>query len=237
VNAPAILLGILLAVPAAATAAPRATPIPKNAPCPPEGDATKARIRALNERRARDETPSDDDVDETVTTEALVEPGDDSLRWQDGTAVQIVGYVVEVREGGPTSANCHSADAANHDTILEISPDADVFDPAHRVFAAVTPARRRLMGRNGEDWSTRSLRAQFLHRYVAVTGWLLFDFEAAGQALNTAENAGPSIVRATAWEIHPATGMELAEEGDSQQALAPNGGGKGEDPSATAPLN
>jgi hypothetical protein len=217
-NAPEILLGIRRAAPVAATAVPRATPVPKNAPCPLEGDATKAKIRALNEKRARDETPSDDDVDETVTIEALIEPGDDSLRWQDGTAVDIVGYVVAVREGGPTSANCHSTDAADHDTILEISPDADVFDAAHRMFAVVSPARRRVMTKSGEDWTTRSLRAQFLHRYVAVTGWLLFDFEAASQALNTAENAGPSIVRATAWEIHPATGIELAEEGDSQSA-------------------
>jgi hypothetical protein len=190
----------------------------KSGPCPPQGDATRPEIRALNEKKARNDTPADDDVDETVTMEALLEPGDDSLRWQVGAAIEVVAWVVEVRDGGPTSANCHSADAAEHDTILELTPDADVFDRAHRVFAAVTPARRRLMGKNGEDWSTRSLRAQYLHRYVAVMGWLVYDPEAAGRAVNTAENAGPSITRATAWEIHPATGIELAEEGGAEEA-------------------
>jgi hypothetical protein len=204
-----LLLGLVLAGPPAGN---------RNAPCPPQGDASRPEARALNEKKARNDTPSDDDVDETVTIDALTEPGDDTLRWQDGTAVEVVAYVVEVRDGGATSANCRSADAAEHDTVLELSPDADVFDPAHRVFAAVTPARRKLMGKVGEDWSTRSLRAQYLHRYVAVTGWLVFESEAAGKAANTAGLAGPSITRATAWEIHPATGLELAEEGGAEQA-------------------
>lgn len=212
----AILFGVVIgAAPAAAGPAPAT---PKAAPCPPQGDATKARIRDLNEKKSRNDTPSDDDVDETVTIDALIEPGDDSLRWQDGAAVEVVAYVVEVRDGGATSANCHSPDAAEHDTILEITPDADVFDRAHRVYAVVTPARRRLMAKNGEDWTTRSLRAQFLHHYVSVTGWLLFDSESADRALNTAANAGPSIARATAWEIHPATSIELAEEGGAESA-------------------
>jgi hypothetical protein len=205
----ALLLGLLLSGPHAGD---------RSAPCPPQGDATRPEIRALNEKRARNETPEDDDLDETVTIDALIEPGDDSLRWQDGAAVEIVAYVVDVRDGGATSANCHSADPAEHDTVLELSPDADVFDRAHRVFAAVTPARRRLMAKSGEDWSTRSLRAQFLHRYVAVTGWLLYDSEAAGKAVNTSGAAGPANTRATAWEIHPATGIELAEEGGAESA-------------------
>jgi hypothetical protein len=190
----------------------------RSGPCPRQGDAARPEIRALNEKKARNDTPSDDDVDETVTIDALLEPGDDRLRWQDGTAVEIVAWVVEIRDGGATSANCHSADAAEHDTILELTPDADVFDGAHRVFAAVTPARRRLMAKNGEDWSTRALRAHFLHRYVAVTGWLVYDAEASSRAANTAGLAGPSITRATAWEIHPATGIELAEEGGEESA-------------------
>jgi len=211
VNALTILLGAVLA---AGAAAPRGS-----SPCPPQGDATKPRLQELNEKKSRDQTPSDEDIDETVTIEALLEPGDDSLRWQDGAAVEMVGYVLEVRDGGATSANCHSSDPAEHDTIFEMSSDADVFDGAHRVFAVVTPGRRRIMSKAGEDWSTRTLRAQYLHRYVAVTGWLLFDFESANRASNTAGGAGPKITRATAWEIHPVTGLELAEEGGAEQVM------------------
>ena len=214
---------MFLAVLLLALAMPKPTPA-KTAPCAPPGDATKAEIRALNEEKSRNDTPADDDIDETVTIDGLIEPGDDSLRWQDGLAVEVVAWVVDVRDGGATSGNCHSTDPGDHDTILEISPDADVFDPAHRVYAAVTPARRRLMAKVGEDWSTRSLRAQFLHRYVSVTGWLVFDAEGASKALNTAEGAGPSIARATAWEIHPVTALELAEEGGAETAARTSSG-------------
>jgi len=97
---PALLLSAALFVPPADSGPkPAATPT-KAAPCPAQGDATKPEIRELNERKARNDTPSDDDVDETVTIDALVEPGDDSLRWQDGVAIEIVAYVLEIRDGG-----------------------------------------------------------------------------------------------------------------------------------------
>jgi hypothetical protein len=185
--------------------------------CPPEGDATKAKVRDLNIQRARMTSPSDDDVDDTVTMESLEEPGDDRQRFDNGTAVSIAAYVIVVRDGGPASSNCHSQDSANQNTVLELASDANVPDPGHRVFAVVTPRWRAVMAKQGQDWTTRGLRAKYLHQSIIVTGWLLFDFEAANQAANTTPLLGPGITRNTAWEIHPVTAIELDEEGPADQ--------------------
>jgi hypothetical protein len=185
--------------------------------CPPRGDAARGKIRDLNEQMARTDSPSDDDVDDTVTLEALVEPGQDDLRFENGTAVVVSGYVVAVRDGGATSANCHSADPADQDSVLELASDSNVPDAAHRVFAVVTPRWRALMARQKLDWSTRGLRARYLRRWVTLAGWLLFDFQAAARALNTAPGPGVVITRATAWEVHPVTAIELDEEFPEEQ--------------------
>jgi hypothetical protein len=199
----AFLLPALLAPPLGAQ---------NTSPCPPGGDAKKAKIQELNVLRARTEEPSDDDYDDTADVSALIAPGDDSQRWQNDTAVEITAFVVDVRDGGMTSANCHSADPADHETILDLSPGANVSDPSHRMIAVVTPAWRRIMAKNRIDWSTRAIRARFLQQYVNIRGWLLFDFEAAPRSVNTTSLAGVNVTRATAWEIHPVTGIELNDD-------------------------
>lgn len=185
--------------------------------CPPQGDAKKAKIRHYNELGARLEEPSDDDYDDTADIDALIAPGDDSLRWESDTAVEITAYVVDVRDGGATSANCHSADPANHDTILDLAPGQSVSDNSHRMIAVITPRWRRLMARNQIDWTTGAIRAKYLQQYVRLRGWLLFNPDAASRSVNTAPLAGAGVTRATAWEIHPVTGIELSDDSFEQQ--------------------
>src|SRR5512135_2189178 len=213
---PAILAGTLAALAAVPLCAQ------SGSACPPQGDAKKAKIQRLNELRARMEEPSDDDYDDTADASALIEPGDDTDRWQNSTAVEITAYVLDVQDGGPTSANCHSANPADHDTVLYLTPGASVSDNGHRFVAVITPRWRRLMAKNGLDWSTGAIRAKYLLQYVSVRGWLLFDSEAAAAALNTAPLAGASVTRATAWEICPVTGIELNDDSmEMQTRLAP----------------
>jgi len=180
--------------------------------CPPQGSATKAKAKKLNELRARVDEPSDDDYDDTVDVSALIAPGEDSQRFSSDTAVEITAFVVDVHDGGMTSANCFSPDPADHDTILELSPGSGVSDASHRLMAVITPRWRRIMAKNQIDWSTRSIRAQYVQKYVSIRGWLLFNSDAANQAVNTAPLAGVSITRATAWEIHPLTGIEPSDD-------------------------
>jgi len=187
-------------------------------PCPPQGDATKPKAQRVNEQRARTDEPSDDDIDETADISALIAPGDDSLRWQADTAVEIGAFVLDVRDGGPTSANCHSSDPAEHDTILDLSPGPNVADKSHRIIAVITPRWRRLMARNEVDWSTRAIRAKYVQRSVTIRGWLLFNADVAARSLNTAPLTGAGVTRATAWEIHPVTAIDLDEDSLDQQA-------------------
>ena len=186
--------------------------------CPPQGDATKASLQRLNEAKARLDEVSDDDVDDTVTMESLSEPGDDSMRWQDGQGVEITAYVIEVRDGGASSSNCHSSQAADHDTILELGPTADALDHAHHFYAVVTPQWRKAAAADRVNWSTGALRAHYLQRWVIVRGWLLFNSEAASRSLHTGTLGGPAVTRMSAWEIHPVTSLELQEDVLDQQA-------------------
>jgi hypothetical protein len=186
--------------------------------CPPQGDATKAKVKQLNEARARLDEVSDDDVDDSVTMEELCEPGDDSLRWQNGQGAEITAYVLDVRDGGPSSSNCHSTSSADHDTILELTPTANALDRTHRFYAVVTPQWRRAVAADRVDWSTGALRAHYLQRWVTVRGWLLFNTEAAAISLHTGDIAGPGVTRMSAWEIHPVTALDLQEDVLDQQA-------------------
>lgn len=208
-KAPLLALGFLLAAGASLHAQGSSS-------CPPQGDATKAKIRKLNELRARTGEPSDDDYDDTIDMSALIAPGDDTERWQNDTAVELTAFVVDVHDGGASSSNCHATDPSDQDTILELSPGIDISDPSHRVIAVITPRWKRLMAKNGTDWSTRALRARYVQKNVSIRGWLLFDSEAAARSLNTAALAGASITRATAWEIHPVTGIELSDDSFEQ---------------------
>jgi hypothetical protein len=195
--------------------------------CPPQGDATKASLKHLNEARARLDDVTDDDVDDSVTMEEICEPGDDSLRWQAGQGVEITAYVVEVRDGGPASSNCHSSVAIEHDTILELAPDAGGVDRSHRFFAVITPQWRHAVSADHLDWSTGGLRAHYIQRWVTVRGWLLYDPEAERSSLHTAQLMGPGVSRMSAWEIHPVTALELEDDVLDQQALLPVPGGDG----------
>lgn len=191
--------------------------------CPPQGDAAKSKEQQLNMQKARTEQPTDDDVDDTADIEALLEPGDDTLRWTSDTAVEITAFVLGVRDGGAASSNCHSSNPADHDTILDLSPNANVFDAGHRVVAVITPQGRRAMAGNGVDWSTAAIGAKYTQHYVTIRGWLLFNTAAAGRSLNSAPLAKNGITRATAWEIHPVTSIALDRDSLEQQQLVPAG--------------
>jgi hypothetical protein len=60
----------------------------------------------------------------------------------------------------------------------------------------------------GIDWETSTLKRTINGRCVRISGWMLFDSEHKGQAENTAPGNSADW-RATAWEIHPITSLEV----------------------------
>lgn len=175
--------------------------------CAMAGDATAAIARTLNQLKNRYTAPRPADLDSSVTLAALLKPGDDRSRWDQHRGASIIGYVRDVKPGGIETTNCRARDPRFKDTHLSL-----VLDPmktgALPVIVEVTPRWRAMMAAHGKDWATRTLRQQFLGRWVRVTGWLLFDVEHANAAENTAPGH-PRNWRATAWEVHPITAIQV----------------------------
>jgi hypothetical protein len=57
---------------------------------------------------------------------------------------------------------------------------------------------------------TRALRDRLLGRWIRIRGWMLFDVEHQSQSENTAPGRERNW-RATAWEIHPVTSIEVVQ--------------------------
>jgi hypothetical protein len=176
--------------------------------CGMEGDARSLGVRALDRLKNRYTAPSPADMNSAVTLEAIFAPGNDISRWKVKEGAEIIGYVSNVKRGGIEATNCHARADADRDTHIEL-----VLDPMHSgrslpMIVEVTPRSRYLMNQRGIDWSTRALRDKFLGRWVKIRGWMLFDSEHQQESENTAPGRAGNW-RATAWEIHPVTSLEV----------------------------
>lgn len=184
--------------------------------CPVRGDTVRPAVRTLNRLKNRVAAPVARDIDSTVTLGALLAPGDDRGRWSERLAATVVGYVRDVKVGGVETVNCFAKTPDHRGTHIEL-----VTDPADGgqlpLIVEVTPWWRRPAASRGRNWSTDSLRALLRGRWVRVTGWLLFDTEHTRQAENTAPGRVGNW-RATAWELHPVTGIEVVRPSSSDPA-------------------
>ncbi|MFL6229899.1 MAG: hypothetical protein ACJ741_14090 [Pyrinomonadaceae bacterium] len=175
------------------------------APCPQGGCAPTPAARALASRKNRTAIPLDADFDRSVTLDALLQPGDDSARWSESRAAAVEGYVSDVREGSVESANCFSFTRRDIHIHLARRPDAPTEET---VVVEVTPRARDAARARGLDWSFGALRRELLGRRCRFEGWLLYDSGHADESENTAPG-NPVDWRATAWELHPLTGIEV----------------------------
>jgi len=176
--------------------------------CPLEGEGKSERIKELNKLKNRYAIPSQKDIDTSVTLEKLIAPGNDRTRWNTSHAARIRGYISDVKVGGVETCNCKEKDKSIRDTHLEMVTDPMSNGKMQRMIIEVTPRLRELMKEQGVDWNTTTLRDKLLGRWVQVEGWLLFDEEHEMASENT--NPGnESNWRATAWEIHPITKLEI----------------------------
>jgi len=198
------------------------TPSPQIAPgpgfstfdgCPLEGDATNYSVQELNRLKNRTAIPQPQQIDPAVTLTAMLEPGNDRHRWNKQRGAEITGYVFDIKVGGVETVNCRASDPQHRDAHIELVLDPMNAGDTHRVIVEVTPRIRAIAEQRGEDWSTSALRDHFQGRWVRVTGWLLFDTEHERQSLNTAPRRARSW-RATAWELHPVTSLEVVSGPD-----------------------
>ena len=171
--------------------------------CPTTGIAfTKAR-RDLHRLKSRTAIPQRSDFDERVTLSSLLQPGNDSARWSQSRAARIEGYVVSVAAARTEMANCYWG----RDTHIHIGARQNAA-PREHVVIETTPRIEAWAKSQGWDWSEETLKRELTGRLVRFEGWLLFD---SGHAMES-ENIAPGTQhnwRATAWEIHPVTRIEV----------------------------
>jgi hypothetical protein len=175
------------------------------APCPPQGCAFTPAKRALVMLKNRTGIPADTDFDRRVTLDALVAPGDDHGRWSESRAAAVEGYVVGIGEGSVEASNCFSL--TRRDVHIEVAQRMDA--PQQQIVVLeVTPRLRDAARARGLDWSLDALRRELPGHWCRFEGWLLFDREHADESENTAPG-NPVDWRATAWELHPVTRIEV----------------------------
>ena len=170
-------------------------------------------LLVLNQKKNRSAEPGDADLDSSVTLAALLAHSrDDSRRWNDAKAGEVVGYVLHVKPGGKTeTTNCRVGDPVHRDTHIELTVSETDTMENRRVIVEVTPRWRAAEKDAGTDWSTQTLQQTIEGHWVRVRGWLLFDAEHRRQAENT-NNGGDKNWRATSWEIHPISRLETVQQ-------------------------
>ncbi len=187
--------------------------------CPAEGHTRAGHTLApkdvaLNRLKNRYEEPLL--IDKSITIRAFLAPGDDKSRWNaaSNTGVQITGYVVGVLPNiFGEACNGYKTDDAHTDTHVDIVAELkDMSDLNKHIIVEITPRIKFLARKRGEDLSTTGLINRFLNKKVTAKGWLLFDAPHIDHSFNTHPNdPKKQNWRATAWEVHPATNIELVK--------------------------
>lgn len=205
-----ILSAALLLLTASCGLETNATPLTltQENPCPPQGSTVNPKLIELNKLKNRLAVPAANDFDTSITLLKMLKPGEDSKRWSVHKAASITGYVYDVKPGGIETCNCKAKEVKDRDTHIELIADPMKDTKMLRLIVEVTPHIRKMMSGKGQDWSTKALRKKLLGRWVKFEGWLLFDEEHANQAENTKPGRERNW-RATAWEIHPVTNLEM----------------------------
>lgn len=163
-------------------------------PCPLFGDKNNAKIKALDLLKNRS-TPGAL-VDNTVTLEKILSPGDDRTRFTPNQYVTITGYVVLVKPGGPETCECHSKNPADLDIHIELA-----LKPTDKGAQAMVVEINRFVKAKNPDFTVAKLK-QYIGKKMTVSGWMFFDEEHWQNAVTT-NPTGHNNWRYTCWELHP----------------------------------
>ena len=173
--------------------------------CPSSGLALSTTRRNVHRLKNRTSLPQASDFDPQLTLANALQPGRDENRWSQTRAARVEGYVVSIGRAGIELANCYSPCRRDIHINLALRPDAP---PTEQMVLEVTPYFERLGSAQGVDWSEEKLKETLLGRWCRFEGWIFFDQAHAKESTNTFE-AGNEIWRATAWEVHPITRIEV----------------------------
>jgi hypothetical protein len=166
--------------------------------CPTSGFALNEQRREFQQLKNRTAQPQQSDFDSRITLETLLQPGDDQSRWSTSRAARIEGYVASISSGPLEAANCFCRRDIH--IMLATRPDAPARE---QVVLEVTPRMETTKKR-----SLETLKRELTGSQVRFEGWLFFDALHAGESENTAPGRINNW-RATAWELHPISKIEI----------------------------
>jgi hypothetical protein len=183
-------------------------------PCLPQGDNPRPALIALDLQKNRATAPKAEEIDPDVKLGTMLSPGNDIDRFDPTKGATVEGIVVRVKQGSKETCNCHAQAPNDQDTHIELALSFDA-PRTQRVVVEVSPRLRKQMKAARIDWSTAALQGQteadgIVGKWVRITGWLFFD----EIHLKISENTNPggsNNIRATCWELHPITSLEVLE--------------------------
>ena len=173
--------------------------------CPSSGLALSESRRTVHRLKNRTSFPQPSEFDSQVTLSNILAPGRDEMRWSQTKAARVEGYVVSVGRASIELANCYSPCRRDIHINVALRPDAA---PSEQMVLEVTPYFERLNASQGLDWSEQRLKQTLVGHWCRFEGWLFYDIGHDEEATNT-HKGGSNIWRATGWEIHPVTKIEV----------------------------
>jgi hypothetical protein len=170
-------------------------------PCGMSGDARKGSLEAAKDPYKNAYTPCSAYSVVSFTEIAALKVGD--THYKDGQGITISGYVIEVKDGGSETCNCHTKDKTYYDTHIVLSNDPNDTNPAHGIVVEITPRWRAKM----PHWTTSEIKKTYLHKWVTVQGAMFNDAE--HKPMSSADGATTNAHRATCWELHPVHSIQI----------------------------
>lgn len=165
--------------------------------CPVEGGAKNAKDAQANKYKNREITSTE--IDTSVTLDKMLAYGEDSKRFNQNSFIKIIGYLVEVKQGGKESCNCGTEIDSLQDIHIYIGKTPTSLK-SECLIVEITPRFKHL----NKNTNLKPLKGKLVNVY----GWLFFDDEHHGNARNTCKVC-TNVWRVTSWEIHPITRIEL----------------------------
>ncbi|MBS1772249.1 MAG: hypothetical protein JST82_05270 [Bacteroidetes bacterium] len=198
-------------------------------PCGMHGSSKEGTKEYLqNPFKNRYNFPKKENINTKIQINDLISSKATFDKFNQNTAVEVTGYVYDVKVGGTESCNCKTTNSGFKDTHIELTPDAENTGPENRLIVEVTPRIRQILEKQGEDWSTSTLKQRIKGHTVKIQGWLFYDHshELESFVLDPEDNKGRKNWRASCWEVHPITNIEITDAEEDELAMADEEGEK-----------
>lgn len=172
--------------------------------CSDWGNAKNSKDSIANRYKNRDILVNQP-IDTSVTLGKMLAKGEDSKRFNNNSYVKITGYLVEVQDGGKESCNCGTDNDSLKDIHIYIG-QTPTSPKSECVIAEITHKWKKI----NKIYTLKDFKAKgFVGQKVNVYGYLFYDAEHKGSAVNTCKVCA-NTWRATCWEAaHPVCKIEL----------------------------